>query len=265
VSYQAITYQKREHISYITLNRPEADNTINTQMVVEIEDICNQINQQEDVRAVIISGAGDTAFCLGEDLTQFSGTILGETPSLIELKEFTQRYNVATMISRIRCPVIAAINGDASGTGLALALSCDLRIASERSFFTISNIAQGYMLSNGITQLLPRIVGQSKAMELILTAVPIDAQEAHRIGLVHRLAPHQEVVTEAEKLAGETAKKAPIALRYTKEVVNKGLDLTLEQGLRLECDLYMILQTTLDRTEGIEAFREKRQPLFRGE
>jgi enoyl-CoA hydratase/carnithine racemase len=102
-------------------------------------------------------------------------------------------------------------------------------------------------------------------MELMLTSHPVDAEEAKRIGLVHRVVPHEEVFAETEKLAGEMAAKAPIALRYTKEVVNKGLDLTLEQGLRLECDLYMLLQTTQDRTEGIESFREKRQPHFEGE
>ena len=102
-------------------------------------------------------------------------------------------------------------------------------------------------------------------MELILTAEPINASEAHRIGLVHQVVPQQEVKSEAEKLAGEIASKAPIALRYAKEAVNKGLDLTLEQGLRLECDLYMILQTTQDRIEGVKAFREKRQPFFKGE
>lgn len=265
MSYQAITYQKREHIGYITLNRPEAANAINIQMAMELEEVCGQINQEEDIRVVVISSTGNETFCSGEDLYQITVAVPGELPSLAELKEFTLRYNVAAMIAGIECPVIAAINGNASGTGLALALSCDLRIASDKSLFSVPEVARGNLLANGLTQWLPRIVGRGKAMELILTAEPIDAAEAYRIGLVQRVVPHQEVFTEAEKLAGEIAARAPIALRYTKEVINKGLDLTLEQGLRLECDLYMVLQTTRDRTEGILAFRKKRKPVFKGE
>ena len=263
MSYEAIVYNKRNQISYITLNRPEAVNAINIQMAVELEEVCHQINQ-EDTRVVVISGAGGKAFCSGEDLSQFSSTVLGESPSLAALKEFTLHYNVAKMVAGIECPVVVAINGDAFGAGLALALSCDLRIASAQALFGVPDLAHGYLLASSITQWLPRIVGKGKAMELILTAEPIDAREAHRIGLVHRVVPHQEVISETEKLAKDLASKAPIALRYAKEAVNKGLDLTLEQGLRLECDLYMILQTTQDRIEGVRAFREKRQPFFEG-
>ena len=265
MSYEAIVYDKKDQVGYITLNRPEVANAINTQMAVEIGEVCQRINQEEDTRVVVISGAGDAAFCSGEDLAQFSDAIRSGSPSLTELKEFTLRYNVAAMVAGVECPVIAAINGDALGGGLALALSCDLRIASERALFGVPDIARGYLLANGITQFLPRVVGRGKALELILAAEPIDAREARRIGLVHRVARHQEVLLEAEKLAKEIASGAPLALRYAKEAVNKGLDLTLEQGLRLECDLYMILQTTQDRVKGIKAFREKRQPSFRGE
>ncbi|MFC2018041.1 enoyl-CoA hydratase/isomerase family protein [Chloroflexota bacterium] len=265
MSYQAISYQKRGHIGYITLNRPEVANAISIQMAIELEGVCQRINQDEDARVVIISGSGEESFCCGEDLSQICGPASDELPSLTELKEFTLRYNVGAMIAGIHCPVIAAINGDASGTGLALAMSSDLRIASDRALFDIPDVARGCLLANGITQVLPRIVGRGKAMELILTAEHIDAGEAKRIGLIHRVVPHQEVSTEADKLAGDIARGAPIALRYAKEVINKGMDLTLEQGLRMECDLYMVLQTTRDRTEGIMAFREKRQPLFRGE
>ncbi len=265
MGYKAITYEKRDGVSYITLNRPQVSNTISVQMAQEIEQVCHSINQDKYATAVVITGAGGQSFCSGEDLHEFSDTVLGSPPSLDALREFSLRYNVSSMVAGIECPVVAAINGDALGAGLALALSCDLRIASAQALFGVPDLTRGSFLANGITQWLPRVVGRGKAMELILTAESVDAREAHRIGLVHRVVPQEEVIREAHRLASEIASKAPLALRFAKEAVNKGLDLTLEQGLRLECDLYMILQTTRDRVEGITAFREKRQPSFAGE
>jgi enoyl-CoA hydratase len=264
MDYNTIIYHKKDQIAHITLDRPEVANAINTEMAVELRGACQRINQEEDVKVVIISGAGK-AFCAGEDLSQISGAVLSELTSPTELREFTQRYNVATMVAGIGCPVIAAINGDALGAGLALALSCDLRFASLQSSFGVPDIERGYFLASGITQWLPRIVGRGKAMEMVLTAELLDAQEAQRIGLVHRVVEPDEVIPQAEKLATEIVSKAPIALRYAKEAIHKGMDLTLEQGLRLECDLYMLLQTTQDRIEGVKAFLEKRHPQFKGE
>ncbi len=264
MDYKTIIYHKKDQIAHITLNRPEVANVINTEMAVELREACHRINQGEDVKVVIISGAGK-AFCAGEDLSQISGAVLSELTSPAELREFTQRYNVAAAVAGIGCPVIAAINGDALGAGLVLALSCDLRFASQKSSFGVPDIERGYFLASGITQWLPRIVGRGKAMEMVLTAELLDASEAQRIGLVHRVVEPDEVILQAEKLAIETVSKAPIALRYAKEAIHKGLDLTLDQGLRLECDLYMLLQTTQDRIEGVKAFLEKRHPQFKGE
>jgi enoyl-CoA hydratase/carnithine racemase len=265
MSHDPILYSKKGHVGYITLNRPEADNAIDLDMAVALEEVCRRVKQDPDLRVAIVSGAGQRAFCSGEDLGRISNSVSGEAPSVDSLKEFTLRYNVAEMVSAIECPVVAAINGDASGAGLALALACDLRIASTQASFGVGDLARGCLLANGLTQLLPRIVGRGKAMELLLTTEPIQASEALSIGLVHRVVPQQDVVSEAVKIAEDIASKAPIALRYAKEAVNKGMDLTLEQALRLECDLYMVLHTTHDRTEGIKAFREKRKPSFKGE
>jgi enoyl-CoA hydratase len=160
---------------------------------------------------------------------------------------------------------IAAINGDAWGEGLELALSCDIRIASEGARFCLPHTGYGLIPGGGGTQRLPRLVGKGKALEMTLTAEPIDAQEAFRTGLVNKVVPHDELLQEVEELAGRIIARAPIALRYAKEAVNKGLDLTLEQGLRLEADLYFLIQTTDDRMEGIRAFLEKRSPQFKGE
>jgi len=265
MSHEPIQYNQKGHVACITLNRPEADNAIDLDMAVALQEVCRRINQDPGVRVVVISGTGDKDFCSGEDLRQLSKSAYDEAPSLDSLKDFTLRYNVAEMVFGIECPVIAAVNGDARGAGLALALACDLRIASAQASFGVGDPARGCLLANGLTQLLPRIVGRGKAAELLLTAEAIEAAEALNIGLVHRVVPHQDVVSEAVKMAEDMASKAPIALRYAKEAVNKGMDLTLDQGLRLECDLYMLLHTTHDRTQGINAFREKRKPSFKGE
>ena len=265
MTYDPIKYHKKGHIGHITLNRPEAGNAIDADMAIALGEICRKINQDPEVRVVVIDGSGDKAFCAGEDLLQLSQSALGDGQSLDSLRDIALRYNVTEAVYGIECPVIAAINGDALGAGLALVLACDLRIASAEALLGVGDLAQECLPANGLTQFLPRIVGRGKAMELLLTAETVEASEALNIGLVHRVVPRQDVVSEASKMAEDMASKAPVALRYAKEAINKGMDLTLEQALRLECDLYMVLHTTHDRTEGIKAFREKRKPTFKGE
>ena len=246
--YTTIIYIQKDHIAHITLNRPEVDNIINQQLAQELEDVCRQINQDSDIYVVIITGAGDRVFCGGSELDQ----------------EIT-RYSPATAIASIDRPVMAAINGDALGQGLELALSCDIRLASDKAKFSFPQVAMGLIPMNGGTQRLPRIVGKGKALELILTAETISAKEALEIGLVNKVVTQENLASEVEAIAKTIASKGPIALRYAKEAVNKGLDLTLEQGLCLEADLYFLLHTTADRTEGIKAFLERRPPHFRGQ
>ena len=249
MSDTTVIYTKENHIAYFTLNRPEAGNTINQQMAQELEAACCQINQDNDVYIVLITGSGDKAFCAGGELAS---------------PESGSSYGAASAIASIEQPVIAAINGDALGQGLELALSCDIRLASDKAKFGFPQIAQGLIPMDGGTQRLPRIIGKSKALELILIAETISAQEALEIGLVNKIIAKEELIAEAEAIARTMTTKGPIALRYAKEAVNKGLDLTLEQGLHLEADLYLLLHTTEDRTEGIRAFLEKRPPKFKG-
>jgi enoyl-CoA hydratase len=238
-----VIYTKKEHIAYVTLNRPEADNIINQQIAQEIDDICSGINQDDDIHVVIITGAGDRAFCCGSEV----------------------KTDVATSVAGIDRPVIAAVNGDALGEGLELALSCDIRLASDGARFGLPQVASGFIPTGGGTQRLPRLIGKGKALELILTAETINANEALEIGLVSKVFPRENLVSEVEALAQKMANQAPISLRYVKEAVNKGMDMTLEQGLRLEGDLYFLLHTTVDRTEGIKAFLEKRPAKFKGQ
>lgn len=245
--YTTVIYTEEDHIAYITLNRPEVDNIISYQLAEELKDVCCQINQDDNVYVVIITGAGDRAFCCGNELDQLS-----------------PQYSIATALASIDRPVIAAINGEALGQGLELALSCDIRLASHKARLGFPQVGLGLIPTDGGTQRLPRIVGKGKALELILSAETISAEEAFEIGLVKKVMAQENMASEVKALAKTIASKGPIALKYAKEAINKGLDLTLEQGLRLEADLYFLLHTTKDRTEGIKAFLEKRPPKFKG-
>ncbi len=245
--YTTIIYTKKRHVAHIILNRPGAGNAVNQQLAQELEETCDQINQDNDIYVVTLTGAGDT-FCSGSELDADSANC-----------------RPADAIAGIDRPVIAAVNGDALGRGLELALSCDIRLAADKARFGLPQVAQGHIPMDGGTQRLPRIIGRGKALELLLTAETITAKEALETGLVSKIVTSGALADEVKALAETIAAKGPIALRYLKEAVNKGMDMTLEQGLRLEADLYFLLHTTSDRTEGIRASRAKRTPKYKGE
>ena len=257
-----IKYAVKDHIALITLHRPDVDNSLDPQMVGDLRDVCLQINATSDVYVTIITGSGKT-FCCGNDFehTQAHRT-LEVTP--VELKRLVAEICVSTYIASIRCPVIAAVNGNALGQGLELALGCDFRIASRGAGFALPQISQGSIPFDGGTQRLPRIVGKSKALELILSSEVIDADKALEIGLVNKVVAEQELLSCVWELAVNMAMRAPVSLRFAKEAVNRGIDLTLSQGLGLEADLYFLIHTTEDRKEGIRAFLDKRPPKFKG-
>ena len=239
----SLIFQLEAQVATITLNRPEAGNTFDSRMAYEFSDACDRVNQDDLIRVAVLRGAGDT-FCLGDDSDSSPG--------------------VADVVSAVAKPVIACINGDAISAGLELALACDIRIASVNARFGLIQLQYGLMPHHGGTQRLPRLVGRGKALELILTGAIFDSAEAARMGLVSQVAPATEVANEASKLALRMAAMAPYSLRFAKEAINKGLDLTLEQGLRLEADLYFLMQTTRDRVEGITCYLQKKAPHFEG-
>jgi enoyl-CoA hydratase/carnithine racemase len=252
---KVILYSKKDHVGWITLNRPEEGNRIDLPMAQELADVCSQMNGDEDVYLAVISGTGE-AFCAGGDIQQLVRA--GDSDGL------PSKYSPAEAVASIDRPTLAAIDGEAVGEGLELALACDLRIASDKAWFGLPQIKDGRIPMDGGTQRLSRIVGKGKALEMVLTGDIIDAPAALEIGLVNRIVNRESLISEVETIAKTLAAKAPIAMRYAKEAVNKGLDLTLEQGLRLEADLYFLIHTTSDRTEGIQSFLQKRPPKYKG-
>jgi enoyl-CoA hydratase/carnithine racemase len=228
-------------------------------MVETLTALCDTIDNDEEVEIVVVMGKAST-FCTGLDYPQ-------EHKGSSAIAEISKRFGSVSCIAalaQLTKPTIAAMNGDAIGVGLELALTCDLRIAVSHARFGLSQIAEGLIPFCGGTQRLPRLVGQAKALELVLTGELIDGVEAERIGLINRLVTEGDFFQAVEELLANLLAKGPIALRLGKEAVLKSLDLTLEQGIRLEEDLYVLLQTTQDRSEGIESFLQKRTPHFVG-
>lgn len=260
----SLILKKEGPVATITFNRPEVHNAMSLDMATRLAEACQEINQDKAILVTIITGSGDKAFCSGGDLGEYSNKVQEKGFLEAITPEYRFVQNAAREVAWLERPSIAAINGHALGLGLSIALACDLRIASPGARFGIPDALRGYMPLSGLTQWLPRLVGKGKALEMLFTAEPIDAREALRTGLINRLVEGKDVMREAEKLAKEIASKAPLSLSYLKEAVGRGLDLSLEQGMKLEMDLYALLQTTEDRQEGIQAFREKRQPKFRG-
>ena len=242
-----------DRIATITLSRPAARNAVNERMAQELRDACERIRQDDEVRVAVLTGEG-AAFCIGVEID-------GEALAPDDLA----RQKAADAIAAIEKPAIALINGDALDQGLELALACDLRIAASHAKFGLTQVSAGIIPWDGGTQRLTRLIGQSRALQLILTSRLIDAAEALNIGLLNHAAEPAEAADYAANLAAAIAAHAPIAARYLKETLLKGADMSLAQGLALEADLSVILQSTADRAEGIASFLHRRPPHYRGE
>ncbi|MFH2011109.1 MAG: enoyl-CoA hydratase-related protein [Pseudomonadota bacterium] len=256
MSYEMVNIQRENHVMITTLADVGSDPVKVARLSDDLSDLCAEITLDESVRVIILAGAGKHSFSMGKDLLR----------GVPKVNEESQRkmYSIAEPVAKLDKPVITAINGDALGQGLELILASDIRIAVETANFGLPHITAGMIPYDGGTQRLSRLVGKGKAIEMILTGEIIDAQEAYRVSLVNRVVHPDELVKVTMNLAQEIASRGPIALKYAKEAIYKGMDMTLEQGLRLEGDLYFLLQTTSDRTEGVTAFREKKTPRFEG-
>jgi enoyl-CoA hydratase/carnithine racemase len=205
-----------------------------------------------------MTGAG-RAFCAGADIKEWR-----EPSSAVEDREDRQQLNFWEAMRRCEQPIIAAINGYALGGGCELAMCCDIRIASDRAQLGLTEGTLGIIPGGGGTQRLPRLIGRGKALELILTGKRIDAHEALRLGLVEQVVPHDQLMVAVEELAQTIISRAPLAVKYAKEAIIRGLELPLEEGLKVEAELSILLRTTEDRMEGARAFQEKRPPHFKG-
>jgi enoyl-CoA hydratase len=260
VSYQTIRHETGDGIATLTLNRPDVHNAMNDVMRGELTRCFTELATDDDVRVIVVTGAGERAFSAGADIREF----VAPQPAT-RYREQRRRLDFRQAMDRCPQPIVAAIRGFALGGGLELALACDIRIAGDDAQLGLTEVNLAIIPGGGGTQRLPRLVGRGKALEMILTGARLPAAEALRIGLVERVVPAAEVLSSAQALARSLADKAPVALRYAKEAVVKGLELSLADGLRLEGDLSTLLRTTEDRVEGAKAFLEKRKPQWKGQ
>lgn len=260
--YETLLYRTHARIGYVTLNRPDILNAQSPQMFEELARVFGEIKVDSEVGVVIVTGAGDRAFCAGADIN-FLRELAQTTP--MAAKAFVEKNRMAfDALVHLSKPVIAAVNGYALGGGCELAMACHIRIASEQARFGQPEINLGLFPGAGGTQRLPRLVGRGVALELMLTGEAITAQEAYRLGLVNKVVPAAELMPTAEKLAQQILTKAPLAVSLILEAVQHGLDMTLTEGLQLEANLFGVICGTEDMREGTAAFLEKRPPTFKG-
>ena len=246
-------------IAVVTINRPEKMNALNAAVIAELDAAFAELDADPAVRGVIVTGAGDKAFVAGADI----GELAKASP--VEGRETGRKGQaVYDRIERFRAPVIAAINGFALGGGCELAMACHVRVASEHARLGTPEVKLGLICGYAGTQRLPRLVGRGRALEILLTGDMVTADEAYRIGLVNRVVAKDALMTETTALLKKMLANAPLSLRYTIESVNAGLDMSFEDAQDHESALFAVLCSTADKTEGTQAFLEKRPAKFTG-
>ena len=254
-----VEVQTRDSIARVSISRPKVLNALNADTISELEQRLLELKADPAVRGVVLTGAGDKAFVAGADIKE-----LATQTAATGLETARRGQSVFRQIETLGKPVVAAVNGYALGGGLELALACHLRFAARGAKMGLPEVKLGVIPGYGGTQRLARLVGRGRALEMILSGEPIDADEAFRIGLVNRVVEQEELVDAAEAFLTKTLANGPMALSMALAAVDQGLDLELEKGLLLEATLFSILCATDDMKEGMAAFLEKRQPDFRG-
>ena len=245
--FKTLIYEKKDHIAYVTLNRPEALNVYNIQMRDDLYEVLGAINDDSEVRVVIFKGAGEKAFCAGADLSEFL-----TAPSSVVARQVRFSRDVWGLFLSIPQPLIAAVHGYVLGSGIEIALCCDIRIASEDARFGLPEVGLGIIPAAGGTQTLPRVIGRGKALEMLLTSRWLSSEEAFQFGLVNRVVPKDKLLETAEEMAKKIASYNPVAVRNAKQAVVRGLDLSLTEGLELERRLASEPKLVADQKAKIE-------------
>ncbi|MFP4213550.1 MAG: enoyl-CoA hydratase [Desulfohalobiaceae bacterium] len=256
---EILLLEERQSTAILTLNRPQAMNAFNFELLLAMQEQIRSLRQRRDIRAVIITGAGEKAFCAGADLKERAQL------SQDQVKEFIYTIrSLFTEVENLNKPVIAAVNGIALGGGTELALACDIRYASDQASMGLTETKLAIIPGAGGTQRLPRLVGRSRAKEMIFTGRRLDAQEASRIGLVDMVCPAQDLLQNCMQTAEQICENGPLAVEQAKYAINTGLETDLHTGLAVESNAYWLTIPTEDRLEGLAAFREKRKPVYKG-
>ena len=254
-----VLYERRDGIAYVTLNRPKVLNALNQRTWQDLRAAFEDARDDATVRGVILTGAGDKAFIAGADISEIAHITAVDA-------ERSSRYgqDVLTLIENLGKPVIAAVNGFALGGGCETAMACTIRVASEHARFGQPEVTLGIIPGGGGTQRLPRLVGKGRALQIILSGTMITAQEAYRIGLVNEVVPATDLIPRAEAILKQIFANAPVAVRFSLEAVNRGLETSQAEGMALEASLFGLCAGTEDKDEGTQAFLQKRAAKFKG-
>lgn len=260
MDYQYLLVEKEESKAIVKINRPKALNALNTDVLKELKHLFTNLEEDREIKVIVITGKGEKAFVAGADITEM------KDKSPVEAKEFAETGHAAfNQIENCSKPVIAAINGYAFGGGNELALACDIRLASENAKFGQPEVGLGIIAGFGGTQRLPKIIGPSRAKEMLLTGDTIDAKKAQEIGLVSNVVTQEELMDKALKMASSIAENAPLALKMTKEAIDFGLSEGVEKGLKYETNAFSYCFSTDDQKNGMEGFVNKEEVEFKGE
>ena len=259
MSENDILVEVKDHIALVTMNRPEVRNCLNGNLLTSIKETFTRLEMDRDIWVIIFTGAGDKAFCAGIDLTEFEKL---EHRAVMELRRW-KVFPLFRTFESMTTPLIAAVNGVALGGGAELAITCDIRIATENASIGMREVKWGIISSGGTFQRLPKIIGMGKAKELMLTGRTINAKKAEEIGLYNKVVTHSELLDSAYELAEEINENAPIAIQQTKHAMD--VSAINYAGLAFDQEASTLCYYTKDRLEGVTAFKEKRKPAYKGE